>query len=139
MLSIAEVQCPHCGARGRLLLPSHGAILIGPCPQCQEMVAVFCGTGLPLEKEIMVDGSKEEKHAHLMEVLTSFLDRSIAQTLEQSEEGAQFEELTDDAVEDEIEEVDAGISDDELDQFRNVSLNMLDDKEYFEKVFRDQE
>ena len=73
MLSLIEVQCPHCGARGQIMMPPVGAIIIGPCPQCNELVVVFCGHVLPLEKEIMETGEVEERREHLLHVLTDFL------------------------------------------------------------------
>lgn len=135
MLSIAEVECPHCGARGRLVLPNQGAVLIGPCPRCQEMVAVFCGVGLPLDKEIMVQGNLTEKHTHLMDVLTSFLDHAISETLaqheEQSQQSAESPEASADAVDEPVE-----ISQEELEKFREVNLRKLDDKDYFNTIFK---
>ena len=137
MLSIAEVECPHCGARGKLILPSQGAVLIGPCPRCQEMVAVFCGMGLPLDKAIMTEGSQDEKHAHLMEVLTSFLDHAIAETLAQhdkeggeegAEDAAEFDEST--------PRGDEVISGEEFDRFKSEDLKLLDDKDYFNAIFK---
>lgn len=146
MLSVTEVHCPHCGAKGKILLPSQGAILIGPCPNCDEMVAVFCGNGLPLEKEVMTSGSLQEKHRHLMETLTTFLDLSIRETLKQQagEEGGAVElepfELrfdmpeTEDAA-DQTTAPPSRISEGELQSFRDIDLKFLDNKAYFDSIF----
>jgi len=77
MLSIVEVKCPHCGAEGRIMLPPMGSIILGPCPECSEMVVVFCGRVLPLDKEIVTEGSIEQRKAHLLQVLTQFLRERI--------------------------------------------------------------
>ena len=79
MLSLIEVTCPHCGAKGQIMLPPAGAIIVGPCPECQGLVVVFCGQVLPLKKDIMVDGSTKEKRQHIMAVLTSFLKDRVGQ------------------------------------------------------------
>lgn len=144
MLSVTEVHCPHCGAKGKILLPSQGAILIGPCPNCDEMVAVFCGNGLPLDKEVMMSGSNQEKHHHLMEVLTSFLDMSIRDTLKQqtNPENGEFSEdgeLDPFELKYSTEESPAEpvtISEDDVQTFRDVDLKFLDNKEYFDSIFR---
>lgn len=136
MLSIAEVECPHCGARGRLILPNQGAVLIGPCPRCQEMVAVFCGMGLPLDKHVMTEGSTEEKHAHLMEILTGFLDQAIAQTLSQNEESDSDEHTEIPEFNDETPRGDEMISPDEFNRFKEQDLQLLDDKDYFNTIFK---
>lgn len=146
MLSVTEVHCPHCGAKGKILLPSQGAILIGPCPNCDEMVAVFCGNGLPLEKETMTGGTIQEKHRHLMEVLTTFLDLSIRETLKQQIGDADGEtelepfELRFDASEsessaDQPSAPPSRISEGELQSFRDIDLKFLDNKAYFDSIF----
>jgi hypothetical protein len=146
MLSVTEVHCPHCGAKGKILLPSQGAILIGPCPNCDEMVAVFCGNGLPLDKDVMTSGTVQEKHRHLMEVLTSFLDMSIRETLKQqsgAKDGSDGEgeidlepfELKFEPGESEAA-APASITDADVRTFRDVDLKFLDNKTYFDSIFR---
>ena len=85
MQSILKIVCPHCQAKGRVAAPPVGSMMIGPCPKCNELVMVFSGAALPLEKDVLVNGSAGEKHQHLMEVLTSFLDRRIGRLLEELE------------------------------------------------------
>ena len=43
------------------------------------MVVVFCGRALALDKDTMLDGSAEEKQAHLMGVLGEFLEERVQQ------------------------------------------------------------
>ncbi len=86
MLSLIEVTCPHCGAKGQIMLPPAGAIIVGPCPECQGLVVVFCGQVLPLKKDIMVDGSTKEKRQHIMTVLTSFLRDRVGQIVAEEED-----------------------------------------------------
>jgi len=86
MLSLIEVTCPHCGAKGQIMLPPAGAIIVGPCPECQGIVVVFCGQILPLKKDIMIDGSSKEKRQHIMTVLTGFLKDRIGQIVSSDDE-----------------------------------------------------
>ena len=148
MLSLIEVTCPHCGARGQLMLPPLGALIVGPCPECQGLVVVFCGQVLPLEKDLMLNGSFGEKRDHLMGVLTSFLEDRIVQLLKEtssSEEACQ--EAAPDGGESGLEGMarethlkDRGNGDDlitevEMADFVRVDLNLIDNTDYFNAIF----
>ncbi len=137
MVSLISVQCPHCGAQGQILLPPVGSIIIGPCPECKELVAVFCGQVLPLKKEIMENASLDEKRSHLLEVLTDFLHERVGKLM-----------TDEDAISESLEEYDGPplefeqaekpaeeISQNEVDQFLDVDLKLLDNKAYFKSVF----
>lgn len=150
MLSLIEVTCPHCGTRGQIMLPPLGAIIIGPCPQCKELVAVFCGSVLPLEKAILTEGSSEDKHDHLMSVLTEFLEERVSNLLTEVEKsgkaiGVQHfshefgeEGKPEEATEEPKTLPQTGerpITKFELDQFKQVDLKLLDNSAYFKSVF----
>jgi len=148
MLSLIEVQCPHCGARGQIMMPPVGAIIIGPCPQCNELVVVFCGHVLPLEKEIMENGGLDERREHLLHVLTDFLQDRIGKLMtEEAESGAEsFEESDGDSELEPAGETAPAeavksdgklepISDGELERFASIDLKLLDNKAYFKSVF----
>jgi hypothetical protein len=81
MLSVIEVQCPHCGARGTIMVPPLGSILIGPCPLCREMVVLFSGKVMALDKEVMLTGDNDTKRKHLAEVLNVYLNNRIEEVL----------------------------------------------------------
>lgn len=149
MISLVQIRCPHCGAKGRMLLPPTGLILIGPCPQCHELVAVFCGQALPLDSEIMESGSAEEKGAHLLVVLTDFIESQIGEMVQQSfqaEEGADqsldppsihsgMEADAAWAVEEQEHLNGPPISAEEVSYFRETELNLLDNSDYFHDIF----
>lgn len=157
MLSLIEVTCPHCGVQGQILMPPLGAIIVGPCPECGEMVTIFCGRVLPLDKEVMEHGTQEERRTHLLEALGGFLedrvDRLIAgasrtQTSEdEAPDPAANDHLFDD-IEEELafsdqrnirpmaERPEAPITNDEISSFRDVDLRLLDNAEYFRAVFK---
>lgn len=146
MLSLVEVKCPHCGAKGQIVMPPLGAIIIGPCPKCEELLIVFCGQVLPLERDVMMGGSSREKHEHLMTVLTGFLEDRVADLVRQTtpdeamtDETEELELEEDDVTAEEIELADEldtpEISQPEIDQFVKIDLNLLDNKDYFRAVF----
>ncbi len=160
MRSLIDVRCPHCGVKGRIMAPPLGTIIFGPCPECQEMVTIFCGQVLPLDKEIMTKGSDEEKKEHLLETLGLFLQDRIEQMFRPPDGAAPSDSASCPESEDEQggdlrepdmdqESEDASmrptflqshhrtvISEDELDTFRNIELKLIDNKEYFRAVFR---
>lgn len=148
MLSLIEVKCPHCGAHGQIMLPPVGTIIIGPCPECQGLVVVFCGHVLPLAKEIMVQGTISEKREHLVSVLTEFIRERVEFMI--AEEGATDDATTSDGAEAEDVEpakravppdeksarvVHAPISDEEIRSFSRVELKLLDNSDYFKTIF----
>jgi hypothetical protein len=151
MLSLIEVKCPHCGAEGQILLPPLGSIIIGPCPECQRMVGVFCGRVFPLDDELMRNGSVEEKREHLGQVLRDFVQERVDKLfagqmnpapgapLEAEAEAASLrkEQTMNDA--DGISlfgnAPSAPISREELESFITVDLKLIDNREYFKAVF----
>lgn len=149
MLSVIEVKCPHCGARGQIVMPPLGAIIVGPCPQCHEFVAVFCGRALPLNKDIVLNGSSEEKQEHIMGALADFLEEQVAELVDRSMQGLSY---PDDIEPSEVGPVgramagdepdmaelvagDAPISEAEVDHFRRFELPSLDNRQYFKTIF----
>jgi len=162
MLSLIEVQCPHCGARGQIMMPPVGAIIIGPCPQCSELVVVFCGHVLPLDKQIMESGVLEERREHLLSVLMEFLQDRIGKLMSEEAEAAASEAsesedapaLTGETLSGEMESAvpsvgrAASLSDEskqsgaltpisqsEMERFATIDLKLLDNKAYFKSVF----
>lgn len=139
MLSLIEVQCPHCGARGQIMVPPIGAIIIGPCPQCSELVVIFCGHVLALDKDIMESGTTDDRREHLMLVLTEFLQDRIAKLLSDDVEllEGEIDETNEEIEPDPSEPKDQSkpISQLELKRFRDIDLRLLDNKAYFKSVF----
>lgn len=154
MLSLIEVTCPHCAAQGQIMLPPLGAIIIGPCPECHGMVAVFCGKVLALDKEIMTGGLTSEKRGHLNAVLGTFLQDRIEHLFsdEDVEEIVTFDHENEDDDESEqrqgrpaetaLGRIDvygntqaAPITSEEVESFKNVDLRLLDNPDYFKAIF----
>lgn len=162
MLSLIEVQCPHCGARGQIMMPPVGAIIIGPCPQCNELVVVFCGHVLPLDKQIMESGNLDERREHLLSVLMEFLQDRIGKLMSEEAEAAEAAEMDSGETLDEPDAAAVGgtvpasggaealsdeqkrqgamtpISQSELERFASIDLKLLDNGAYFKSVFEKQ-
>ena len=129
------------------MVPPVGAIIIGPCPQCTELVVVFCGHVLALDKETMENGSTDDRREHLLGVLVEFLHDRISRLLSDDVElleGEPGEEVaeTDDAYVrrnpsfDENRQAEKSpISQTELERFTDVDLKLLDNRAYFKSVF----
>ena len=140
---LIEVNCPHCGAHGQKMMPPVGAIIIGPCPECQELVVVFCGHLLALNKEIMVKGSVETKREHLVAVLTEFIRGRVELMIPEGEDGSgnsQIDEIAASATRPPAEQTERHntgkpISVDEVHDFHFIDLSALDDPSYFRENF----
>jgi len=129
------------------MLPPLDVIIIGPCPECEGLVAIFCGSVLPLNAEIMRDGSAEEKIDHLMDVLGGFLKarvtemvRELSSPHEDSLDSNMMElpqaELDNEEFLEEIPELAMRpISQEEVDRFSDLELDLLDNSDYFHAVF----
>lgn len=146
MMSFLEVICPHCGTRGHIVLPPLATLVAGPCPECHELVAVFCGRALPLEKDIMLRGTSKEKHQHLVSVLSSFLDEFVGELLARADAGPQEHSPAEHDGNDMTEAGDMPdptdgpkssrlITREEIDRFIRLELPRLDNQDYFKAIF----
>jgi hypothetical protein len=145
MLSLIDVKCPHCHAQGRIVTPPPGSIIVGPCPECSEMVAVFGGKVLALDKDLMQHGTTEDKKRHLLEVLGVFIEGRIERLLNQ----AVVNEAEPDAPQpDQEPEADkpapvefppfamkAGITEQEFRAFLSGEMDLLDNPQAFRAIF----
>lgn len=87
MQPVIEVQCPFCKARGQIVTPPLGAIIVGPCPRCSELVLLFCGAVLPLDKEIILRATAEDKKTHLTETIMEMVVNRIDELVDNAEAG----------------------------------------------------
>jgi len=131
-----KIECPHCGASGSITPPPKEFIIIAPCPQCGELVVLFREKVVAINRNILTSGTFEEKRQHIADVITTFLDSvgplpapglSDMAAIGGFGEGAQIElEPTDPS---------GGITKEEVRDFINIDLKLIDKKEYFEQVF----
>lgn len=150
MLSLIEVTCPHCSAQGKIMVPPVGSVIIGPCPKCNELVVIFCGQALALDRVIMESESMEDRREHLLAVLNEFLRERITGILAEENGMADVTpvdegEIGDFIADEEVADIESTGNDDseqvisqnEVDQFTEVDLKLLDNRAYFKSVFGD--
>jgi hypothetical protein len=147
------------------MLPPVGAIIVGPCPECQGLVVVFCGQVLGLNREIMLGKSVAEKREHLLEVLMAFVRERIEQVVgdgvedtdrapagghkvpvkrEEETSGTEAESCGDTCGEGPMKKSRCAhhghkggrvISQNELDTFVSDDLRLIDNPDYFKAIF----
>ncbi|MFP4501233.1 MAG: hypothetical protein ACLFTT_09575 [Candidatus Hydrogenedentota bacterium] len=153
MMSLTEVTCPHCGTKGQVIMPPAGAIIVGPCPQCEDMVVLFCERVLPLDSKIILQKSSEEKRQHLLDVLTGFLQERLQQLFDGATPPGHIQGVHDEpiphkqtpaekkAIQEEVPETaeetaeEWHISMEEIEKFTQMDLPLLDNKDYFHAIF----
>ena len=144
MFPVIEVQCPYCKATGQIMSPPLGSIIVGPCPRCNEMVLLFNGSVMPLDKDIINDGAAEEKKQHLLETIVDMVASKVDELIDS--EGLGLEEPQESAkkgkrigkrkVAPSVKKKKAPpISRDDVRDFVDIDLHLIDSKAYFEKVF----
>ncbi len=141
------------------MLPPLGTIVVGPCPECQGLVVVFCGQVLALDTSVMINGTIQQKRDHLMDVLTAFLRDRIVHVVtedtqdseeEQSSETPAAPEATRQSSRTQPQRKVTGtarslpqrvpqstpvISQEEVDAFVDMELKLLDNEDYFKAMF----
>ncbi len=146
------------------MLPPVGAIIVGPCPECHNMVVIFAGKALALDNDIIMNGNAVARRDHIMQVLVAFLEERIGKLVSAEDQpGGEppAGPVGQDAAPEGMESgADAGvygshddydtsvpkinpygnrttapISRSEMDSFVHVELQLIDDKDYFKAVF----
>jgi hypothetical protein len=145
MLPVIEVQCPFCKATGQIMTPPLGSIIVGPCPRCNETVLLFDGTVMALDKDILRNGTTEERKQHLLETIIDMVAEKVEELIESEElrletpQGIEHEsDYPDDRkVTPSIRDTKAPqISKEDVRDFVNIDLHLIDLKDYFERIFR---
>ena len=148
MFPVIEVQCPYCKATGQIMTPPLGSIIVGPCPRCNEMVLLFDGSVIPLEKDIVTGGTAEEKKQHLLEAIVDVTAAKIDELIDSGELGRGSKDTKSQTPSKEtpgaspkkilpsVRDAEASfISQQEVHDFVNIDLHLIDSKDYFDKVF----
>ena len=134
-----HIKCPHCGASGSITPPPREFIIIAPCPQCGELVVLFREKVAAINRKILTQGTFEEKKQHIAEIITTFLDAvgSLPPALFDGEGAMASMADLEAAMEAESPESDrsSSITIEEIRDFINIDLKLIDKKEYFEQVF----
>ena len=148
MFPVIEVQCPYCKATGQIMTPPLGSIIVGPCPRCNEMVLLFDGSVIPLDKDIVIGGTAEEKKQHLLEAIVDVTATKIDELIDAGElgrgskdtksqtSGSETPNASAKRISPSVRDEEASfISRQEVRDFVNIDLHLIDSKDYFDKVF----
>jgi len=127
------------------MTPPLGSIIVGPCPRCNEMVLLFDGTVMPLDKDIIANGTPEEKKQHLLETIVDMAASKIDELIDSGELGNHNADERgthrsngprSKRVTPSIQNKNAPyISREDVRDFKNIGLHLIDSKDYFDKVF----
>ena len=142
---MSEVTCPHCG-KTRIMttrIPRDVVVML-PCPECHELVVLFRGKAIPLNREVLRNGTKEERRNHIAEIVEEclppelfsevvnwdFTDAGLPiafgdRKVRRRRRGAPPEE----------DGRDRPITDEEVARFRKFELHRIDEPRYFKKYF----
>ena len=145
---MSQMNCPHCQSEN--IAPENvpqGVIAVMPCPKCSQLLVRFQDIIVALNKDVLTNGSKEERTFHLAEVIAEFMDETgfnfdmISRRMlgnepatHLSQDDHEYEEIniveiTQDQIQNDLDP----ISDDETQRFVNFELNAIDNMEYFKK------
>jgi len=115
-------------------------VAVMPCPRCHELAVYYRDTVIPLNRRVLIEGSREERRDHLAEVIAEFLDAGIFPV-----EGLDLADLAGEEEEDDPSPVipdlphrrprRGGITQKEVDKFTRIDLQCIDDATYFRKHF----
>jgi len=111
-------------------------VVILACPSCHELVVLFRNKVVALNREIIENGSKDEKRHHIADIILEFVEPGMFPTglslgeLERPERRFDDGDRVGEAQE---EETDRPISESEVERFVRVDLQRLDDPAYFRK------
>ena len=139
VLVMNVVNCPHCGNH-RIVTQRvpKDAVVVMQCPNCSELGVFFRNKVMALNRQILENGSIEEKKAHIAEIIAEFLEPGMLNFPmsgmlregddESMGDGDEFPEM-DSAL------ADAPISQTDMDEFLELELHRIDEEHYFKKYF----
>lgn len=144
MFPIIEVECPFCKATGQIVAPPLGSIIVGPCPRCDEMVLLFNGAVMPLDKDIINGGTPDEKKQHLLETIVEMVAEKVDELVEAGEIGLESKKKSGKKSKPGKGNIRPSVSNrkappisrEDVRDFINIDLNLIDSKDYFDKVFK---
>jgi hypothetical protein len=145
MFPLIEVQCPFCKATGQIMAPPMGSIVVGPCPQCDEIVLLYDGTVMPLDKDIISEGTREEKKQHLLETIIDMVAEKVDGVIEGGdirpksarEPGKKKKDVKTASIKPSVRDKKAPpISREDIRDFVNIDLHLIDSKGHFDKMFK---
>ena len=142
---MSEVTCPHCG-KTRIMttrIPRDVVVML-PCPECHELVVLFRGKAIPLNREVLRNGTKEERRNHIAEIVEECLPPELfSEVVNWDFTDAGLPIAFGDrkvrrrrrGAAPEGDGRDRPITDEEVARFRKFELHRIDEPRYFKKYF----
>lgn len=136
-----SVMCPHCKTH-RIVTAEipRDVVIVLSCPGCHEWVILSRNKAIPLSRRILERGTLREKKLHLATVIAEFLEPGLfsfgRKRPRPAHDAPDFEEDGLAPDDNEVDgEADAPITDQEVEQFLQVELKLIDNPAYFKKHF----
>jgi ribosomal protein S27E len=137
------VVCPHCGNR-RIVFSKvpKDVVVVLPCPSCHQLVVLFRGQVIAVNREIIEEGSFEDKKNHIAEIIAKFLEAGVFRNEisgMDADEGPVGFDAGRFAGRDQPEQgsEEDPITQEEFDRFSKIELKRIDEASYFRKHFGD--
>jgi hypothetical protein len=132
------VVCPHC--KSHRIVASRvpkDVVVVMSCPACGELVVLFRQKVIAISRQIIENGTLEERKHHLANVIGEFLESAPPGfPFGESAGGMMMPDENPSPFEDEVDADGASpISDTEMNDFVEIHLNQIDDSGYFKKHF----
>ena len=115
------------------------AVVMG-CPACQELMVMFHGKIIAINRKILSSGTREERKAHLAEIVDPFLDElldsgfmGIGQPPAMGNDG--LADSPPPGFAPDNPPVDRPITQKEFDRFLKIDLKCIDNPSYFHRHF----
>ncbi len=129
------VACPHCGTKRIVARVPKDWVAILKCPNCNELVVLFRGKVIGVDRDTLEHGSFEDRKSHIAEVIAEFLEPGMF-GIESDEKAPAPQEGDELVVEAGVEAGDSRpISKRELDRFIRFDLQRIDEETYFKRHF----
>ena len=125
------VACPHCGTKRIVARVPKDWVAILKCPNCNELVVLFRGKVIGVDRDTLEHGSFEDRKSHIAEVIAEFLEPGMfgLESDEKDPASHEPEELV-------VEARDSRpISKREMDRFIRFDLQRIDEETYFKRHF----
>lgn len=135
------IVCPHCNSH-RVVTQRFpkDVVVVMACPSCSELMIFFRKKVIALSRDVLKEGTMEEKTSHLAGVIAEFIDPDMFEGGPLGDGIGPREifssELFDYGDSDEDgDKTEAKISERELEHFIKADLHRIDDSGYFRKHF----
>lgn len=144
-----RVTCPYCKASGYIAPPPPKTILMGPCPVCGEPVALYNSKVIALRMKMLGGDDFGEKIQSLAQIIMEYINAQDKPMDEEGleriirkaegrlveENGTREEEMNFDIAPSIRTPDSEPITNEEIEDFFKIDLNLLAKKEYFDKHF----